>query len=165
MYNYRRVLSDNLGALLDERGLTPGTIKAYYLSGPRQGKRISERMIRYILALPKESAVPPPSPALDVLAGLAQALRVPVYLLLMPGLDPARPPVIWSEEEVRRAQEVALAYARLLDRGYGGDLGNDEGTHGSPGGSVPPGIADDRALASRKPPALQGRARRAAKRQ
>lgn len=165
VYDYRRVLSDNLAALLQERGQTAGTIKAYYLSGPRKGKRISERMIRYILALPQAGSTPPPSPALDVLAGIAQALGVPVHLLLLPGLDPVRPPVIWSEAQVRDAQEVARAYARLLDRGYGGgELGDDEETRRAAGGGVPPLAAPDSALAGAKPAERHHRARKAAKR-
>lgn len=134
--NYRQIVAKNLAILLAARALSPATVKAYYLEGPRKGKRVSERMIRYILALPRPRGTPPPSPALDVLAAIAEVLSVPVHLLLLPGLDPVRPPVIWSEEQAREAQQIARAYARLLgQRGetdYGLDPDHQEGATAHP---------------------------------
>ncbi len=106
---YRTLLANNVDALMRYCGKSPETLKAAYLDGTKKGKQVSPRSIRYLLA-PEG-----PSVGIDVLAAVALALKVQVYHLLVPELDPATNPPTpserWIEAEVERRVAARLRAA------------------------------------------------------
>ena len=127
--DYRRVLRENLALLLDASGYSTNTLRATYVFGPKKGKVVSSRSVRYILDDDPES----PSPSLDTIAAIAARLGVQAHSLLSPGLDIVRPPVAKSNKTMRQLQQVARRVDRLMQE-YGDldALRTDHGDAASP---------------------------------
>lgn len=110
--DYRAVLRVNLRAVFAVHGDTSATAsrKARYLDGPKRGRTISERSLRYFL---EEGG---PSPSLDALAAIAGAYDLMPWQLLVPGLDPANPPYLaLSDAERALYAEFRRLKAKLAD--------------------------------------------------
>lgn len=109
--SYRTTLSGNVDALLRNHGRSSDTLGAVYLDGPKKGERVSPRTIRNLLD-GKEGGV-----GIDAIAAIAAALKVQVYHLLVPGLDPeSHPPAqkeLWIEAEVERRVAAHIRKANI----------------------------------------------------
>jgi len=130
---YRTQLAANLVGLMAYRGVTPETIKATYLDGTKKGKAVAIRTIRPIM---NGTA---PSTGLDVLAALAEALKVQVYHLFVPELDPlSQPPAqaeTWIESEVERRLAARLRLSKKANQVW--EAADGEGPAGRPSGKSP----------------------------
>ncbi len=112
-FNYRRVLRENLRALLHKQGLTAATLKAKYLDGPKKGAVVSARSVGYMLSKSLDS----PGPTFDTIAAVAAKLGVQAHELLDPALDVTRPPAPRSKEaeaQLRHVIRVAGGVRNLL---------------------------------------------------
>jgi len=111
--DYRAVLRTNLRAVFAVHGDTTATAsrKARYLDGPKRGRTISERSLRYFL---EEGG---PSPSLDALAAIAGAYDLMPWQLLVPGLDPGNPPYLaLSDAERALYADFRRLKAKLADQ-------------------------------------------------
>lgn len=109
--DYRRVLAENVKALMAANSWRRHDIPAFYLSGSKRGKRVSSRTIGYI----RDGTGP--SPSLDVVAAIAAASKPPLmpWQLLVPGFDPRNPPhlVLTDDERALYAKFDELRNALL----------------------------------------------------
>lgn len=96
--DYRRVLAVNVRALLDHHQTTTTALakRAAYLDGPKRGRLVSERTVRYFLEGDG------PGAGLDALAALAAVYDLMPWQLLVPGFDPANPPYIALSDAEKR---------------------------------------------------------------
>jgi hypothetical protein len=139
--NYRKVLRENLAVLMRAGGWSvKRPPPAYYLDGPKRGRKVSARTIQYMMA---EDG---PSPTLDVVAAVAVALNLHPWCLLVPNLPRWDRPVVMDEATVeaevsRRVTERMQALQGQLSslmkahglRGSGGDVGGSSDSE-APGG-------------------------------
>lgn len=102
------VIAENFKRLL--RGRSPETyykqVKVVYVSGPKEGKRVSPRKLRDLLSSVN-------SPSLDIIAAIADAEQLHPYQLLFPGFDPDDSPVLLSRSQQEVIAEIRKA-AHLL---------------------------------------------------
>src|SRR5580765_6752142 len=82
---HRSIFRSNVLAAFAHKGVTNRTVKAYYQGGNKHGQRIQARTLRNWLEEDGEF-----SPTLDGLAGLAAALEVLPWQLLLPNFKPGR---------------------------------------------------------------------------
>jgi hypothetical protein len=126
----RRVLQENLRALMD-----------YYAAHPRMGRAGSGKQLENFSGVSNTTVsryAPHQGPAtaganIDHLARIAAAYGLPVWCLLYPGLNPAKPPVVQTPEEAAKNRLILEAAAKLLLTGgvnvgiAPGDTGEDRG--------------------------------------
>lgn len=96
--DYAKTLHENLAAAMKLRQQTPRTLAkiAYYLDGPKKGKKVSLRSLQYL------AGDAPYSPSVDLLAAVAAALDLLPWQLLVKGMDPGNPPVLTLTDSERQ---------------------------------------------------------------
>jgi hypothetical protein len=86
-YNARDLLAANVRRLMDEHPdkSSPSKLarRCFWPAGAKQGKRVSERQIRYVLDTRTDSVPPVPSPTLDLVIAIGNAFDVPAWQLLV----------------------------------------------------------------------------------
>jgi len=94
--HYRRVLRDNVAALFKAHGVNSKTARIVYVDGPKRGRVVSPRTLRYL------AEVDGPGQSIDVIAAIAARFDLMAWQLLVPGLDPGNPPVMRLSDAERR---------------------------------------------------------------
>jgi hypothetical protein len=107
-HNYRAILRDNLRRLFQTRGYgIKSPPDCYYLDGPKQGRKVSQRTIQNIWTWREDSTGP--APGVDVIAAIAVALKLHPWELLVPDHPAGASLMLTTEQEVeaRIARERA----------------------------------------------------------
>lgn len=97
--DYRRVLRDNVAALFAVHGVTSKSARVVYVGGPKRGKLVSSRTLRYL------AETNGPGQSIDVIAAIAARFDLLPWQLLVPGLDPGNPPVTRMSQQERELYE------------------------------------------------------------
>lgn len=86
-YSARKLVADNVRDLMNAHkeafGSVPKLAKAAkWPAGPKRGRSVSERQIRYLLDTRADAIPPTPSPTLDLIIAVANAFEVHAWQLL-----------------------------------------------------------------------------------
>jgi transcriptional regulator with XRE-family HTH domain len=145
----RRLLRENLRALLDYYAAHPqaerpkSAVELEGLSGVS-----NSALSRYAPNL----GTPTAAANIDHLARIAAAYNIPLWQLLYPSLDPARPPVVRTPEMEAKNRLILEAAMELLHRG-GVDVGDIQGDEGPDrGGPNYREVPGERTHRKEKPP-------------
>lgn len=116
--DYRKIFADNVKRLMEANPrFRSGASVAAFTTKPSDGKRVSARTINRIKNGHEVW------PQLDTMIAIADAVKIPLWCMLIPGLDPEDPPgpQVPNAKIVQIAQRLAAMAQEEYDKTFRGN--------------------------------------------